>query len=62
MVGVIAVAFLVLVVLIACLALALVLVTKQGKVHSRLNLFAKLNGCGEVRVEVTPPEPTREAQ
>jgi hypothetical protein len=36
--------------------LALVRETKQDGRHSTVTVSAKLNGCGEVGVEVTPPE------
>lgn len=42
--------------------LALVRETNQAGRHSTVTVYAKLNGCGEVRVEVTPPEPKRKAR
>jgi hypothetical protein len=41
---------------------ALVRETKQDGSHSTISASAKLKGCGEVRVEITSPEPTRRAQ
>ena len=58
----IAIAFLLLVRSIFRHVLALVRETKQDGRHSTISAYAKLNGCGEVRVEITPPEPTRKAR
>jgi hypothetical protein len=58
----IAIAFLLLVRSIFRHVLALVRETKQDARHSTISVHAKLNGCGEVRCEVTPAEPTRKAR
>jgi hypothetical protein len=65
----IASAFLAVVLLVVRSVLALVRETKQAGRHSTISAYAntisayaKLNGCGEVRVEVTPSEPTRKAR
>ena len=62
MVSAIAIAFLAVVLLVVRSVLALVRETKQAGRHSTISAYAKLNGCGEVRVEVTPSEPTRKAR
>jgi hypothetical protein len=41
---------------------ALVRETKQDGSHCTISAHAKLRGCGEVRVEITPPEPKRRAR
>ena len=58
----IAIAFLLLVLLTFRHVLALVRETKQDGRHSTISVHAKLTGCGEVRFEVTPAEPTRKAR
>jgi hypothetical protein len=63
MAGAVAIAAaLLLVVLIFGLVLALVHVTSRNGRHSTISANAKLYGCGEVRVEVTPLKPTRRAR
>ena len=59
-VSAIAIALLLLVLLVVRSVIALVRETRQGGRHSKISAYAKLNGCGEVRVEVAPLEPGRQ--
>jgi hypothetical protein len=59
---VIVIAFMALVLLVFLFALVLVCVTKGREGHSKVSLYAELNGCGKVRAEITPLETERKAQ